>query len=182
MTKREEVTKVRSLKSIVNHRPRNSKFFDYFLKAHGDVATRAVGEDEIFKNLKALYLDIAFGNLQQEKYLQYLLADARIIQIAIHDCDTKVIQAYIRVESMKFARASSTQFTQLEQFNNTLMEDNTKYFTYSVLKKAFTDFLNLKMMLDAGQPVAPQAFLQVLTAVSVAFNNPLNRESKSVLL
>ena len=173
---------MRALKSIVNTKPRNSKFFDYFVKAHGDVATRAVGEDEIFKNLKSLYLDIAFGNLQQEKYLQYLFADPRIIQMAIYDCNNKVIQAYIRVESLKFARASGVQFTQLEQFNDTMKEDNTKYFTYSVLQKAFTDFNNLKAMMDAGQPVSPQVFLQALTAVSVAFNNPLNRDSKSVLL
>lgn len=173
---------MRALKTIVNQKPRNSKFFDYFIRVNGDVATRAAGDDEIIKNLKALYLDIAFGNLQQEKYLQYLLADPRVLQIAIMDCQNKVCQAQLRVESLKLARAQGAPFTQIDQFNETLMEDDSKYFTYSMLLKSFTEFLNLKAAMDNGYQVSATAFIQTLAAVSVAFNNPMNRGSKSVLL
>jgi hypothetical protein len=154
---------------IQTQKQRPSKFFEYFIKNYGESATKTVNDDEIFKNLKSLYLDLAFGNLQQEKYFQYLYSDFRIMQIAANDLHQKVMESFIVAESLKFARNMNFQATSLEQFGNTLLNAETKYFTYSVLHKGVTGFLM------SGD-------INALISISVQFNNPMNRNSKSVLL
>lgn len=160
---------MRQLQTIINQKPKNSRFFDHFIKQHGDVATKYAGEDEIQKNLKALYLDIAFGNLQQEKYLQYLLADDRIVQLALMDLYNHLMDAYNIYEALLFARNAMAQCTQNDFFMGTLKNAESRYFTYSILYQAFTQF-------------QATAQMQFLTSVAVTFNNPINRGSKSVLL
>lgn len=160
---------MRQLQTIINQKPKNSRFFDHFIKQHGDVATKYAGEDEIQKNLKSLYLDIAFGNLQQEKYLQYLLADERIVQLALIDIHNHLMKASNILEALRFARNAMAQCTQNDYFMVTYQEADSRWFTYSILYQAFTYFQ------ATGQ-------MQYLTSVSVTFNNPINRGSKSVLL
>ena len=160
---------MRQITQISNKKPKNSKFFDYFTRAHGEVCTRAVGEDEIQRNMKTFYLDVAFGNIQQEKYLQYFLADERILQIAIRDCNRKCIFSYNRLASLQFARTANAQFSLTDEFVETMREEETIYNTYSTILSGLQNFAM------TGQ-------LQYLTAVSITFNNPMHRGSKSVLL
>ena len=160
---------MKNIKQIQTQKQRPSKFFEYFIKNYGESATRTVNTDEIYKNLKSLYLDLAFGNLQQERYYQYLYSDIRIMQIAANDLHEKVMETYIVVESLKFAKGMGFQPTTLEQYSRVLLENQTKFFTYSVLQKNINDFL---MTGD----------INCLINIAVQFNNPMNRNSKAVLL
>jgi len=160
---------MRSIKQMMTAKPKNSKFFEHFLKHYGDSATRTVSDDEIMKNLRNFYLDLSFGNVQQEKYAQYLHADQRIIQLAIQDTDNKLVSSYIVVESLNFARHNGCQFTMIPQFNETLDDAQCRYFTYAVINKGLKEF-------------ATTGILQYLQQISLQFNNPMNRGRKGVVL
>ncbi len=153
---------MRAIRQVLNAKPKNSKFFDHFIKTNGERATVDVGDEEILKYLRSFYIDLSYGNVQQDKYLQYLWADPRIVRIAINDTQQKLMSSYIIVESLKFARGSNLQPTLLEQYEPTFYEAQARYFTYSVLNKGLVDFLN------TGDPAH-------LVAISVQFNNPMNR-------
>lgn len=161
---------MRSIKQVLNTKLKNSKFFDYFLKIYGETATLTCTDDEIRKNLKSLYLDIAFGNIQQEKYLTYFMQDNRIIILALNDTMQKLIENYMILESLKYARSHNMNFVLYEQFDAVFSNINTKYFTYSSLHKGLTDFQ------QSGYN------LSYLVNISVQFNNPMNRGSKAILL
>ena len=160
---------MRSIKQMMNAKPKNSKFFEYFLKHYGDSATRTVSDDEIMKNLRNFYLDLSFGNVQQEKYVQYLYSDQRIIQLAIADTDNKLTSSYIVVESLNHARNTGCQFTAIPQFNETLEEAQCRYFTYAIINKSLKEF-------------ATTGALPYLQQISLQFNNPMNRGRKGVVL
>jgi len=161
---------MKTIRQILNTKLKNSKFFDYFLKTYGETATLTCIDDDIRKNLKSLYLDIAFGNIQQEKYVNYFVQDPRITNIAINDSTQKLIENYMILESLKYSRANNMNFTLYEQFDNVLGEINTKYFTYSTLNKGLIEFQQ------------SQYNMSYLVNVSVTFNSPMNRGSKAVLL
>lgn len=161
---------MRSIKQVLNTKLRNSKFFDYFIKTHGDNCTISATDDEIRKNLKYLYLDITFGNLQQDKYTQYFVQDNRIVTLAINDTMQKLIENYMILESLKYARANNMNFVLYEQFDKVLSDTNTKYFTYSTLNKGLLDFQQ------------SQYNMSYLVNIAVQFNNPMNRGSKTILL
>lgn len=161
---------MRTIKQALNTKLKNSKFFDYFLKTYGETATLTCTDDEIRKNLKSLYLDITFGNIQQEKYLTYFVQDVRIVNLALNDTMQKLIENYMILESLKYSRSHNMQFTLYEQFDRVLADINTKYYTYSTLNKGLLDFQQ------------SQYNMSYLVNISVQFNNPMNRGSKAVLL
>lgn len=153
---------MRPIRQVMAAKPKNSKFFDHFIKQNGERATMDVADEELIKHLRSFYTDLSYGNLQQEKYYQYLWADPRIVRIAINDSQQKLMSAYIIVESLKFARGSNFQPTLLEQYEPTFYEAQARYFTYAVINKGLVDFLN------TGDPAH-------LVGIAVQFNNPMNR-------
>lgn len=153
---------MRAIRQVLTTKPKNSKFFDHFIKQNGERATIDATDDDIVKHLRSFYTDLSYGNVQQEKYLQYLWSDPRIVRIAINDTQQRLMSAYIIVESLKFARGSNFQPTLLEQYEPTFYENQARYFTYAVLNKGLVDFLN------TGDPAH-------LVGISVQFNNPMNR-------
>ena len=163
---------MRPIKQSMNAKQRNSKFFEYFLKNYGDSCTITATDDDIKKNLKNLYLDLAFGNIihQDNKYLQYIYNDTRIMSLAAQDTQKKLFEIYIIIESLKFARSNNMQFAMLPQYNDVFNEFNIKYVTYSILNKGITDFVS-----SGGNK-------DYLVQITVQFNNPMNRNSKSILL
>lgn len=160
---------MRAIRQVMTAKPKNSKFFDHFIKHNGERATMDVGDDEIIKYLRSLYMDLSFGNLQQDKYLQYLFADQRILRIAITDTQEKLMSNYIIMESLKFARASNFNPTLLAQYDSTLSETQARYMTYVILNKGLVDFVN------TGDP-------NHLIGISVQFNNPMNRNIRGAVL
>lgn len=161
---------MKSIKQVLNTKLRNSKFFDYFLKNYGDICTLAATDDEIRKCLKFLYLDITFGNIQQNKYVQYFVQDSRIVILALNDTMQKSIENYMILESLKYARAHNVDFVLYEQFDKVLSDTDTKYFTYSTLNKGLLEFQQ------------SQYNMSYLIKIAVQFNSPMNRGSKAVLL
>lgn len=154
---------MRAIRQVLNNKPKNSKFFDYFIKHYGDSATRSAGDDEIYKNLKNLYMDLANGNIQaQEKYLGYLYTDPRILQIALQDMYGKLMNQHIIFTSLDFAKMNNHSIITLPQFNDTYEECKRKYNTYSILYNGVTNFIN------TNQP-------QYLTQISVFLSNKTNK-------
>lgn len=154
---------MRSIKQVINSKPRNSKFFDYFYKQYGDSGTKSAGEEEIIKNIKNLYMDLAMGNIQsQDKYLSYFYSDPRILQLALQDMYGKLVGQHIIFVSLDFAKVSNHNVITLPQFKDTYDEVQKKYTTYSTIYNGILNFVN------TAQP-------QYLTQISVFLSNKLNR-------
>ena len=160
---------MRAIRQVMTTKPKNSKFFDHFIKVNGERATADVADEEIIKYLRNFYMDLSYGNVQQEKYMQYLWTDPRIIRIAIADSHQKLMSNYIIAESLKFARGANFNPTLLEQYEPTLIEAQSRYMTYTILNKGLMDFSM------SGDPAH-------LIQISVQFNNPMNRGIRGAVL
>lgn len=153
---------MRQISQVVNPKPKNSKFFDFFIKKYGETATRSAGDEEIYKNLKTLYLDLCSGSCNSDKYIGYLYSDPRIITILLNDAYKKLISAHIVFESLNFARDNRSPLISLPQFQETYEECKRKYNTYSTIYNCMTNFY------QSMQPV-------YLTQISVTLANKMAR-------
>ena len=156
-------------KNTFVEKKKNSKFFDYFLKTYGDSCTLSVNDDEIFKYLRNLYLDLAFGNLQDEKYHQLLRNDPRIINAIYRDCIQKCNELYIMSESLKFSHTMSCPICGLDLFEKVVRDTNTRYMTYSIFHKGIEGYLYTND-------------INYLLSIAFQFNNVMNRNLRQVLL
>ena len=156
---------MRQISQIANQKPKNSKFFDYFVKKYGDTATRSASDDEIFKNLRSLYIDLCSGTCQSDKYVGYFYSDTRIFQILLHDAYKKVIKWHIIYNSLNEAATRGSQLITLPQVNDTIEDCRKKYFTYSTVYNCVTNFC--------------QTFNPLyLTQISVNLSNKMNRDEQ----
>ena len=156
---------MRQISQIVNPKPKNSKFFDFFIKKYGETATRSAGDEEIYRNLKTLYLDLCAGSCNSDKYLGYLYSDPRIITILLNDAYKKLVSAHIVFESLNFARDNRSQLISLPQFQDTYEECKRKYNTYSTIYSCMTNFY------QTMQPI-------YLTQISVTLANKGARDTQ----
>ena len=155
---------MRQISQVVNAKPKNSKFFDYFIKKHGETCTRTAGADEIYKNVRLLYLDLAAGSCQSDKYLGYLYSDPRIMQILYRDAYKRLMKWYIIYNSLDSSTIQQSNLQQLPEFQETLEESRKKYNTYSIMYNCLTNFIH------TNQPI-------YLTQISVNLANKMNRDS-----
>jgi len=156
---------MRQISQVVNQKPKNSKFFDFFIKRYGETATRSAGDEEIYRNLKSLYLDLCAGSCNSDKYLGYLYSDPRIITILLNDAYKKLVSAHIVFESLNFSRDNGSPIAGLPQFQETYEDCKRKYNTYSTIYNCMTNFYN------TSQPV-------YLTQISVTLANKVARNSQ----
>lgn len=156
---------MRQISQVINQKPKNSKFFDFFVKKYGETATRSAGDEEIFKNLKSLYLDLAAGSCNSDKYIGYLFSDPRIITILLNDVYKKLVSNHIIFESLNFARNNGSNLITLPQFQETYEDCKRRYNTYSIIYNCVTNFYN------TSQPV-------YLTQISVSLANKMARDSQ----
>lgn len=156
---------MRQISQVINQKPKNSKFFDFFIKKYGETATRSAGDDEILKNLKSLYLDLSAGSCNSDKYIGYLYSDPRIINILLNDAYKKLISNHIIFESLNFALNNNSPLITLPQFQETYEDCKRKYNTYSIIYNCVTNFYN------TSQPI-------YLTQISVNLANKMARDSQ----
>lgn len=156
---------MRQISQVLNQKPKNSKFFDFFIKKYGETATRSAGDDEIYKNLKSLYLDLASGSCNSDKYLGYIFGDPRIFQILLQDAYKRLMNCHIIFEALNFASNNSSPIVGLPQFRETYEECKRRYSTYSMIYNGVTNFIN------TSQPI-------YLTQISVFLANKSMRDAQ----
>jgi hypothetical protein len=66
----------------LNKRIKPSRFFETFIQQKGPNGVSRASVLEIQKNLRTLFLDLAFGNVVQDKYIQFMIGDPRVVQEA----------------------------------------------------------------------------------------------------
>lgn len=156
---------MRQISQVINQKPKNSKFFDYFIKKYGETATRSAGDDEIYRNLKLLYLDLCAGSCNSDKYLGYIFSDPRVFHILLNDAYKKLISHHIVFESLNFARDNRSALIAIPQFQETYEDCKRRYNTYSVIYNCATQFFN------TSQPI-------YLTQISVTLANKMARDAQ----
>jgi hypothetical protein len=161
---------MRALKTVLNAKPKNSKFFDYFINRYGEAATRDASEEEILKNIRSLYVDIVYGNINQDRYIDYLIAYPKVLNVAIQDSYKNVMKFYILGESMRIAQVSgSSNIITIPQFNEVLDEINQKYSNYTIIYNTLCGFVQSNYNKGYFASAAAQ------------FANPNTRYMKTVL-
>ena len=179
---------MRALKpSTLNKKLRPSKFFEHFLSQNGPSCTAKATNVDIQAKLKMLYLDLAFGNLQQTKYYQYFIGDPRIIQEAINDLHTKVLESLAYRDALRFtANRSQDPDTRPilgnPAFGSVMQKSELTYLAYSTILEGIVKYR------DSG--MGPDGFIhpemcnpQFLVTISVQLNsNPFIKGAKNLIL
>ncbi len=160
---------MRALKQILNTKPKNSKFFEYFINRYGEAATRDATEEEILKNIRSLYVDIVYGNINQDRYIDYLVAYPKVLDIAIKDSYRNVMKFFILGESMRSTQVSGNNIITIPQFNEVMDEVNQKYTNYTIIYNTLCGFVNSNY--NKGY----------FASAAVQFANPSTRYMKTVL-
>ena len=128
----------------VQKKLRPSKFFEYFLSNnHG--GTTVATPKEIQDKLRQLYLDLAFGNLQQPKYINLLRIDQeKIIKEALMDLWMKINESSIYRDSVLLVSKSNLPEAGLI-VNNPLYQDvilnsQNRVAAYNILYKGLYNY------------------------------------------
>ena len=156
---------MRAIKQVIMAKQKNSRFFDYFLKKYGEQCTTLASEDEIGKNLRQFYTDLCYGNIQQKKYMPYIMADQRIITVPYNDSANRLTKAWMISEALKFSKMNGLQAMNQPIYDILLNEYLTEYNTYSCINQG------LKYFLQTGD-------MNYLVQISVQYNNAMNRGSR----
>ena len=156
---------MRAIKQVVTAKQKNSKFFDFFLKKYGEQCTTLASEEEIVKNLRQFYTDLCFGNIQQKKYMPYIMADQRIITVPYNDSGNRLTKSWMVMEALKFSKTGGLQAMNQPIYDVLLNEYITEYNTYTCIN------LCLKWFLQTGD-------MNYLVQISVQYNNAMNKGSR----
>ena len=179
---------MRALKSVnMNKKLRPSKFFEHFLNTFGPTCTAKASTAEIQAKLKVLYLDLAFGNMQQTKYYQYLVGDPRIVQEAINDLRNKVLESLAYRDALRFVSnrpqdPESRSILTNPAFDTVIRQAELKFTAYSIILEGVTNYRDSGMCQD-GFIHPEMCNPQYLVTISMQLNNnPFIKNSKNMIL
>lgn len=159
---------MRAIRQMITQKPRNSSFFDRFIKKYGDKGTMAAVDKEIFDNIKIFYRDLMNGNCQQEKYEPYLRGDIRLLQLAKQDSEVRMTREWIILSALRFSSANGLGACANPQFTPTMAQTQARYRAYGLINNGLSQFLQTGNM-------------QFLVAISVQIQDPMNRHSRPEL-
>ena len=179
---------MRALKpSVLNKKLKPSKFFEHFLNLNGPTCTAKATNLDIQAKLKVLYLDLAFGNLQQTKYYQYFVGDPRIVQEAINDLQNKVMDALAYRDSLRFVAnrpqdPEARNILMNPMFNKVIQNAEMKYIAYSTIMEGLVKYRDSGLGMDGL--IHPEACNpQYLVYISMQLNsNPFIKGAKNLIL
>lgn len=151
----------------VKKQQQKSRFFECFNNIGGIQRASVV---DIQKNMHHFLKDLIFGNIVQEKYMEILMSDPRIIQEAITYTEQNLIENHIILQSMNCAvNCKDVSIITLPAFNNTYTKYSLKANTYGVLLTELRNFMS------SGNA-------EYLIGISVKLNSPFMRGSKQQFL
>jgi hypothetical protein len=141
-----------------------SRFFESFIQQKGPMGVNLASVAEIQKNLRSFFNDLGYGNLVQEKYLQYLVGDLRVIDEALNESQNRLMEATIILQSMDMLQTSNNPIIQLPLFMITYNKFLMRYKAYSIIHRGLNDF--------KFSSVHDPAFL---VGISTQLNSPVMR-------
>lgn len=153
----------------LNKRIKPSRFFETFVQQKGPNGVSRASVLEIQKNLRTFFLDLAFGNVVQEKYIQFMIGDPRVVQEAMTAAYNKIWECLVITQSMDAAISSNAPITQHPEFYTAYNKYKMRGTTYNVIYDGLCAFSNTQ---DPSY----------LTAISTKLNSGLMRGSKQQLM
>ena len=159
---------MRPIRQIINQKPKNSGFFERYIKKNGDRATLAATDEELRKSIKSFYNDLMNGFIQQEKYEPYLKSDVRLLQLAIQDSEIRMTREWILLSALQFGSASGLAATANPLYKSTYDATNSRYRAYGIINQG------LRQYFQTGN-------MAYLVAISVQIQDPMNRQFRPEL-
>ena len=159
---------------ITQKKLRQSKFFEGFIQSKGPNGVARASSGEIQRALKSFYLDLAYGNIVQDKYMPMLMADPRIIQEALIDVENKVLYSTIELQCLEFSRNSGLAITAQPAFDGIYNEHLMRAHTYGIILEGLRNF---HMSVMSGVPDPSH-----LISISTKLNSIVMRGSKQQLM
>jgi len=142
---------------------KDARFFEYF-KDRGGV-NRATTQ-EIRDKLMLLFKDLIFGNVVQDKYMEAIMGEPRIMQEAIIFAEANLMENHILVQSMDCAiQCRLPSVLSLPTFDQIYTKYTLRATTYGTI------LAELKNFVMSGNP-------EYLVAISVKLNSPFMRGVK----
>lgn len=154
---------------IGNKKLKPSRFFENFIQQKGPGGITRASSMEIKKNLRSFYLDLAYGNVVQEKYMEFIYSDSRVINEAMIDIENKLLEFTIVLRSMDVAINTNDPIISQPQFNEIYGAYLTRSNTYEVI------LVGLKNFAATGDP-------NYLVSISAKLNASIIKNSKYQLM
>ena len=157
-------------KSSNGDKQRKSNFFEHFLSKKGPSATASATPVEIQRSIKQFFMDLTYGCLTQEKYLQYLIGDTRIADIALEEANTKIIESDIIIQSMMCSASMRMPFVNSPYFMTTLNSYKMRKSVFTIISEGLAAFRN-----NGGDR-------RYLVGIAAQLNNRAYQGAKQVIL
>jgi hypothetical protein len=159
---------------ITQKKLRPSKFFEGFIQSKGPNGVARASSGEIQRALKSFYLDLAYGNIVQDKYMPILISDPRIMQEALVDAENKLLYSTIELQCLEFSRNSGLPITAQPAFEGIYNEHMMRAQTYGVILEGLRGF---HMSVLSGVPNP-----EYLISISTKLNSITMRGAKQQLM
>ena len=153
----------------LNKKLRPSKFFENFIQQKGPNGVSRASVLEIQKGLKSFFLDLAYGAVAQEKYIGFLVGDPRVMEEALKEAYSQIIECTIIMRSMEAAGSTNNPIAEMPQFSEVYNKYNMKGQTYSIIHDGLLGFKNTG---DVGY----------IIGISTRLNSFIMKGSKQTLL
>lgn len=154
---------------ITQKKLKPSKFFEGFIQSKGPNGVARASSGEIQKAMKSFFLDLAYGNIVQEKYIPILKSDPRIIQEAHTEAENQLVEATTLLQSLEFSRNGGLPITAQPAFNGIYNKYLMRATTYGVILEG------LRFFMATGNE-------SYLTAIATKMNSVMMRGAKQQLM
>lgn len=162
---------MREIRSQKPKKPKQSKFFDQLIQKYGEqYALDKCTNQEISDKLRFFIQDLVYGNILQDKYIQYIMNDTnnRLIGSTLVEIDYRIKRAAMISYALSKLYASQDPITQDQEFQQCYMDEDLKSKAYSIIKQGLLGFLNSR------DP-------QYIEWIAIQFNSPILRSAKQLI-
>ena len=162
---------MREYRPIVNQKKQKpSRFFESFIQSKGPNGVARASIGEIQRSLKSFFLDLAYGNIVQEKYMDMIRSDPRVIQEAAVEAENKMVEANVILQSLDCAMQCGLPIITLPAFNGIHNKFMMRANTYGIILGGLRDF-----MMSGGDEAH-------LVSISTKLNSVIMKGSKQQLM
>lgn len=150
---------------------RQSQFFEYFISRYGiEFAITRANNEELLNRIKHLILDLAYGNIMQERYFCYIAGDMdnRLLQIALTELQFQIRKTVIYCDALTASRIVGNESSKFQEFDPLLKDEQLRQFAFITIRDSILSYISTR---DS----------EYIRSISYKLSNPLFKRAKQIL-
>lgn len=157
--------------SAKQQKVRQSQFFEYFISRYGiDFAITRANNEELLNRIKHFILDLAYGNIMQERYFCYIAGDMdnRLLQIALTELRFQIRKTVIYCDALVASRIVGNESSKFQEFDPLLKDEQLRQFAFITIRDSIMSYISTR---DS----------EYIRSISYKLSNPLFKRAKQIL-